>query len=256
MKLVFEFTKTGDMIFISHLDLSRLLLRVLRMSGLRPAYSRGFNPHPKMSFALPLALGLHSTCELLEFETETDTGVFNITGTKQLFKTDKESGTATGNRASANPAGVIGLVNERLPEGIRVTACREKPDDVPKSYASYVTAARYEFLCNGVTDAPGKLAAFFMKESVVIKKQDKKTGEETRQEVRPLMLDYRIIKDLRGSMLAEATLSAAPGRTLGPAAFFGAFYEASGIPAEGVLPVITRTAILGADGAPLSGCYA
>ena len=220
MKLVYEFTKTGDIIYISHLDLGRLFLRVLRMSGLRPVYSHGFNPHPKMSFALPLPLGVHSICELLEFETD---------------------------------AALVGIekVNERLPEGVRVTSRWEKPESVSKSLASYVTAANYEFMCEGITDAPLLLEVFFKRSSVIAKKYDKKAGKESEKEIRAEMLDYRIIKNMRGRMLAEATLSAKPGQTLNPLVFFNAFCMYHGFAAETMAPVITRTAILGADGKPL-----
>ena len=220
MKAVFEFTKTGDMIYISHLDLGRLFLRVLRMSGLRPAYSQGFNPHPKMSFAMPLSLGIHSVCEILEFETE-------------------------GHSVS------LDIVNDRLPDGVRVTSWREKPEIITKPLASLVTAASYEYMCEGITEAPSLLESFFKRESVTVQKTDKKTGTQNPKDIREEMLDYRIIKDMRGRMLAEATLSAMPGKTLNPLVFFGAFCESSGIDKESLSPVITRTAILGADSKPL-----
>ncbi|MDR3365180.1 MAG: TIGR03936 family radical SAM-associated protein [Clostridiales Family XIII bacterium] len=225
MKLVFEFTKTGNLVYISHLDLARLFLRALRMSGQRPAYSHGFNPHPKMSFALPLPLGLHSTCELLEFET--DAGAEGLDG-------------------------VMMAVNARLPEGMRVTACFEKPGDIPKSLASYAAASAYEFMCEGVADAPALLASFFAQGSVRVMKKDKKTGAKSEKEIRPEMIGCRIVKDIRGRMLAETTLAAAPGQTLNPLVFFGAFCGAAGLDPEALSPIVTRTAILGADGRPLT----
>lgn len=42
---------------LSHLDLVRHFPRILRRAGLRPAYSGGFNPRPRMVFAPPLPLG-------------------------------------------------------------------------------------------------------------------------------------------------------------------------------------------------------
>jgi len=220
MKLVYEFTKTGDLIYISHLDLGRLFLRVLRMAGLRPAYSQGFNPHPKMSFALPLPLGVHSVCELLEFET---------------FEAFVD----------------IEKVNARLPAGVRVTSQWEKPCSVPKSMASYVAASNYEFMCENITDAPSRLEDYFSRPGVIVKKFDKKTGKESEKEIRAEMLDYRIVKNMRGRMLAEVTLSAKPGKTLNPLVFFTGFCEAQGLDAGSLAPVITRTAILGSSGKPL-----
>ena len=223
MKLVLEFTKTGNLIYISHLDLSRLFLRVFRMAGIRPSYSCGFNPHPRMSFTMPLPLGLHSICELLEFETD------EIKDPAEIPQAVKR-------------------VNERLPEGARVVSWYEKPDSVRKSLASYVSSASYEFMCEGIMNAPALLEAFFKRDSVIVKKYDKQKGREVDKEVRSEMLSYSIIKDIRGRMLAEATLSAKPGQTLNPLVFFRAFCEAAAC-AEGALtPIITRTAIQKIDG--------
>ncbi|MCL1896308.1 MAG: TIGR03936 family radical SAM-associated protein [Clostridiales bacterium] len=227
MKLIFEFRKTGDLVYISHLDLARLFLRVLRMSRLRPAYSQGFNPHPKLSIVLPLSLGLHSVCELLEFETE-------------MVKTWEEACAA------------METVRERLPEGVYVTAWREKPESLRKPLASYVAAASYEFMCDPAPEAPELLKEFFGRDSVIIKKTDKKTGKETEKEIREEMKGYRVIKDIQGRLLAEVTLSAAPGKTLNPVVFFDAFCNVSGLDADALTPVITRTAILGWDGRPLT----
>ena len=232
MKLVFEFTKTGALIYISHLDLTRLFLRVLRMSGLRPSYSHGFNPHPKMSFVLPLSLGLHSICELLEFEIES------------MDNNDMKLNTAY---ITAS----VAVANERLPEGVSITSWSIKPDSVQKPLASYAAACTYEIMCEGVKDAPGKLTVFFSQKIIIAQKADKKTKTLVDKDIREDMLGYRVVKDMPGRMLAEASLSASPGRTLGPLVFFNAFCEASGLERDKLSPVITRTAILDNEGRPL-----
>ncbi|MDR0851882.1 MAG: DUF2344 domain-containing protein, partial [Clostridiales Family XIII bacterium] len=42
MKYVIKFTKKDRMAFISHLDLQRLMLRVLRIAKIQPSYSQGY----------------------------------------------------------------------------------------------------------------------------------------------------------------------------------------------------------------------
>ena len=64
-----EFSKTGNIRFISHLDLLRLFKRTFKRSGIELVYSQGFNPHPKLGFAQPLSLGYEGLAEILEFET-------------------------------------------------------------------------------------------------------------------------------------------------------------------------------------------
>lgn len=62
------FIKEGEFICLSHLDLQRTFIRVLRRSGLPLAYSQGYNPQPRLSFAAPLAVGIASDGEYLEFD--------------------------------------------------------------------------------------------------------------------------------------------------------------------------------------------
>ena len=64
------FEKTGNAIFISHLDLMRLFQRAFKRAGLRLTHTQGFNPRPSVSMALPLSLGIESKCELMDFELE------------------------------------------------------------------------------------------------------------------------------------------------------------------------------------------
>ncbi len=64
------FEKTGNAIFISHLDLMRLFQRAFKRAGLPLKHSQGFSPRPFVAIALPLSVGVESKCELLDFELE------------------------------------------------------------------------------------------------------------------------------------------------------------------------------------------
>lgn len=64
------FSKVGSLQFISHLDLNRTMKTVMIRAGVPIKYSEGFNPHPKMVFALPLSVGAESVCELLDFKLD------------------------------------------------------------------------------------------------------------------------------------------------------------------------------------------
>lgn len=63
-----KFSKVGDLMYISHLDLARTMQRILLRSGIDIWYSEGFNPQPKMVFALPLPTGVESECELMDIK--------------------------------------------------------------------------------------------------------------------------------------------------------------------------------------------
>ncbi len=64
----FRFAKRGDFRLVSHHDLLRCLERMLRRAALPISQTQGFNPRPKVSFPLALALGIEGRREVLELE--------------------------------------------------------------------------------------------------------------------------------------------------------------------------------------------
>ena len=60
-----QFSKTNELVFISHLDVMRLFARIFRRINLPLLYTQGFNPRPKFSFARALALGVKSKKEVM-----------------------------------------------------------------------------------------------------------------------------------------------------------------------------------------------
>ena len=81
-KFRLQFTKYGDMKYVSHLDLIRLFTRIFHRAQLPLAYSEGFNPHPKMAVLLPLSVGFESSCEYIDVEFKD--GVSMLDCMKQL----------------------------------------------------------------------------------------------------------------------------------------------------------------------------
>jgi radical SAM-linked protein len=65
-----EYTKTGLLRYLGHLDMVRLFERGLRRGKVPLLFSQGFNPHPKIAFAAPLSVGYSSEAELVEIEVE------------------------------------------------------------------------------------------------------------------------------------------------------------------------------------------
>lgn len=102
MRLVFE--KTGDLIWVGHLDTVRLVSRLLRRAGVRLAYSHGFHPKPKMSFAAPLPLGAAGLAEVLDL----------------------------GLADESEPADVVARLRALAPAGLAIRAARALgPDELP-----------------------------------------------------------------------------------------------------------------------------
>lgn len=61
-----RYTKRGRLRFTSHRDFQRALERALRRSAVPMAYSAGFTPHPKVSYANAAPTGVASEAEYVE----------------------------------------------------------------------------------------------------------------------------------------------------------------------------------------------
>ncbi len=66
------FKKMGMSRYVSHLDLMRAMTRALRRAKVPLWYTEGYNPHPYITFALPLSLGMESLCESMDMRIEGD----------------------------------------------------------------------------------------------------------------------------------------------------------------------------------------
>ena len=67
-RLLFE--KTGDAVYLSHLDLMRVFQRAFKRADIMIWHSQGFSPRAYVSIALPLPVGSESVCEILDFEIQ------------------------------------------------------------------------------------------------------------------------------------------------------------------------------------------
>ncbi len=62
------FEKNSTAIYMSHLDLMRCMTRALSRAEIPVKYTEGFNPHPYLVFAAPLALGIEGEREYFEIK--------------------------------------------------------------------------------------------------------------------------------------------------------------------------------------------
>lgn len=65
-RLRIRYAKRGPLRFSSHRDFQRALERALRRAGVPMAYSAGFSPHPKVSYANSAPTGAASEAEFVE----------------------------------------------------------------------------------------------------------------------------------------------------------------------------------------------
>lgn len=139
------FEKTGNAVWISHLDLMRLFQRSFKRSGLLLTHTQGFNPRPSVSIALPLSVGIESRCELLDFDLEGE---------------------------QISNAEIMQRLNENLVSGVKILAVY---DDFAKiknlAYLDCVLTMEYD----GGIPAGGQaaLAELFSREEVIVEKRTK-----------------------------------------------------------------------------------
>lgn len=72
MLLCLQYSKEEEVRFLSHLDLMTAMERGFRRAQLPLAFSEGFNPHPRISYASALAVGVTSEGEYLDLELAED----------------------------------------------------------------------------------------------------------------------------------------------------------------------------------------
>ena len=115
MKLRMRFGKEGIVKFIGHLDIMRYFQKAFRRANVDITYSQGYHPHPCLSFASPLGVGLESRGEYLDMEV-------NSFDDLEAMKN---------------------AVNAQMVEGIVVYSIRHLPDQA-KNAMSIIAAADYE----------------------------------------------------------------------------------------------------------------
>jgi radical SAM-linked protein len=193
--------KMGNAACMSHLDLMRALLRGLRAAGIRPAYSSGFNPHARISLALPLSLGFESVCEYLEVTTEDD-----------------------------RPVSICEL-NRALPEGVIVVSAdiaAESGSLARKSVASQVTGAGYDIAGPHLPGPAAELTgAYLAQDHIFTEKQNRKKGITETIDIKPMIINFEPARSAGDKTRYTCTLSATAGAVLNPLTLIKSFYTYS-----------------------------
>lgn len=114
-RLRVTFARDEAMKYISHLDVMRLWERALRRANIPVAYSEGFSPHPQLSLAAPLAVGMTSDAELMD-----------------VFLSE-----------ALQPREFVRRLTEQTPSGFKVTAAQEVGLGLPALQAD-MRFAEYE----------------------------------------------------------------------------------------------------------------
>jgi len=111
-KYIVNYTRSGQIIYLGHLELLQVIFRSLRRADIPMNYSQGFNPTPKVSFGPALAAGTESYAEFFIIDVHTPLGDLVTVRTK---------------------------LNESLPPGLEVISVAAHSGKIPQKFkTSYV----------------------------------------------------------------------------------------------------------------------
>ena len=161
------FEKTGNAVWMSHLDLMRLFQRAFKRAGLPLTHTQGFNPRPSVSIALPLSVGVESQCELLDFDLD-------------------------GAQVPCNE--IRDRLNSALVEGVRVREVYENGSKIKNlAFLRCVVTLEYD---NGVPEGAGeRIRGLFASDRLLLDKKSK--NGITEQDIIPMIRSVEIKEEGR-----------------------------------------------------------
>lgn len=218
MKLRIRFSKKGPVKFIGHLDILRYFQKAFRRADYDLIYSQGFHPHPILSFASPLGVGLESEGEYMDLEVNT----------------------------MDSPAVMLERLNAQMAEGIEANCYSVLRDDA-KNSMSILAAADYK-----VSFREGRMPcdqakmkemieAFLACEQILVEKKTKKKLLEI--DIRPMIRTLSLKED--GSIWMQ--VSAGSAANLKPELLLESMFCQNGIAFDPYALLITRLEMYAAD---------
>lgn len=142
-RLRVRYAKRGRLRFTSHRDFSRAFERAVFRARIPMAYSSGFNPHPRISYAGAAPTGSASEAEYLEI------------GLAQVV----------------DPADVLRDLDASLPPGLDVLEVVESPGG---ALNDLLAASRWEMRLPGAGDLAPVVEAFLAVDEVLVERMTKK----------------------------------------------------------------------------------
>lgn len=189
------FTKDNECKYISHLDLNRVVMRALHKSKINLWHTEGFNPHPFVTFALPLSLGFRGVKESMDIRLIND---------------------------EYNKDEIIDALNNCLPKGIHVYDVTE-----PVMKAGKIDKGLFEIIVEDNTVDVDTLYKNFNDllnddQILVMKKTKKKGFKEI--DIKPHILKSKVA-DYNGYIKCKVLLPAGSTTNINPTLLINAYNE-------------------------------
>jgi radical SAM-linked protein len=210
MRAGVKFGRNGAAAYMSHLDMQRMVGRLLRRTGLPVKYSEGFNPHVILSFASALPVGTRSNGDYFEFGLE----------------------------APIDMNELLALLKAQAPPGIDMLQAGILPEQAKKLMAA-VYAQQVSIVPIGNQDAFFRaVCEIDACESLIVRKQTKKQSVDV--DIKPMIYGYK-----RQGNAIQFTLAHSSSSSLNPALILEA---ASGKAGMRLSAVMTRDELFYKEG--------
>jgi radical SAM-linked protein len=161
-KLRLKYGRDDSVKYVSHLDFMRMMTRAIRRAGLPLSYSQGFNPHPIMTVAVPLSVGMSSEGEYMEISFD-----------EEFIDLDE----------------LKDRINRALPSGFFVLEIKD-PLQAKLDGLKYIDTGEYRVsaLCSQMK--PGFESEFMALENIMLEKKTKSGMKDT--DIRPMIHELSI----------------------------------------------------------------
>lgn len=198
------FSKTGPLVFISHLDLAHTFVRAFNRASLPLRYSEGFNPHPKLVFALPLSVGMAGENEMCDVGLKVDM--------------DKDEFEAK--------------IRAVMPPHITIKSVCEASGKFKN-----VKSAEYLYTLPDTVDILDKIKSFLAKDDITVTKKTKSGEKEIN--IKPQIFAFHAA-EISGSTQLVLTVDASSEGYLNPEYIIKAMADANICPSCGWISTRTR----------------
>ena len=211
-----QIRKGAELAFLSHLEYVDVFRKALLRSGLHAAYSEGFNPHLKISFATALGVGVTSDTEYVDFVLA----------------------------ANVDAAKVMAKLNAQLPTGAEIVRIKKISAKAP-ALTALVDFSRYEIFVPFDEDfSVAELAAkkFNSAQKIFYNRVTPKKSREI--EVKSLMAESVKVAHVDGGLKINFGVKIKQDGTVKPIEILKVLRDECGLNVEVLAAKINRTALL------------
>ena len=199
-RYVFKFEKTGNLRFISHLDLQRLFRRSIKRAGIKVSYSQGYNPHELINVVEALSLGFESTGDYFEIVTPLE----------------------------YEAAELMEKFNSTFPEGLKFVYAKELPY-APRNLSTKMHSALYEAILPLETSQNLHINDFISQDQINIIKKDKKTKKNVEKNVKNFVFSLEETGREGDSVRISMRVRCASNETLNPVNLLASLWAFNGL---------------------------